>query len=50
MRWFDKKLTKVCEFILKKLCWKNTKFNQQFISNLLGMIVGWTIIIIMSIK
>lgn len=46
MRWFNKKLTQECEFILKKAHLKNTESNQRLISGLLGFIAGYILWII----
>lgn len=42
-------ITDIDERILKILCWKNTKSNQQTISTILGWIFGWSLIAIFKL-
>lgn len=42
MRTLNQLLTNIDIWILKKLRWKNTEFNQRTISTILGWMVGFT--------
>lgn len=46
MRKLNEFLTNIVEKILKKIRWKNTKFNQQTISTILGWAFGCSLILI----
>lgn len=49
MKYLSQKLTRACVFILEKAHMKNTKFNQQFISGLLGFVAGSIIYMLLII-
>lgn len=49
MKYLSKKLTRVCELILKKAHVKNTESNQKFVSGLLGFVTGSIIYMLLLI-
>lgn len=46
MKKADRLLTLLCEEILEKIHWKNTKSNQWVLSGILGNIVGYFLLIL----